>query len=1144
MSDMNFTVSQSAAIGRLQGNTAVSAGAGSGKTRVLVERYLRLVEQSLSGGARTGVSDIVAITFTKKAAGELRERVRRELERRAAADVLHAAFWRQQLEELPKAQISTIHGYCSRLLREHPVELALAPDFQVAEEFAAEEFLQECLKKFLRLRFGSSSALKELAKQYGGQAVLRQLELLLPHVEEIASAKLTVPYEENIAAAQLLYGQIAELWEELLAQETELATKSNKDFFRELAENLPEITAALRERQDRAPFDKFFQEHPGMVRGKLSAYFKEIKALRDKLDIAEVDRQALPLVRLWQDLLQDFAGFLRQEKQQRDFLSFDDLETLALELLQRHPEVRRACQKRVRYLMVDEFQDTNERQKQLVYLLCGDDKNELQGGKLFVVGDPKQSIYRFRGADVGVFAEVRRAVADKDSAGVIAMYDNFRTTDAILQAVDAAFSTLMGTDTEQDVYFEPLLPHVHGNMRPMFLQVPYDKASEGERRRLEAEAVAREIEARHARPYSYCDSEGREHTEAPSYKDMAVLLGRFTHVQTLTEALRRHNIPFVVQNGRGFYDCQEVLDLLNLLQALQNKYNNIALAGALRSPYFGLDDESLTRLFLSLEKDGSLLDALLAADDNLYDAGQRELLRARAICGRLRLAASVCGLPELWQAVEAELQPDVVLARQEDGEQKLANVRKLRQLALQFAAVQNASLGEWLAYTDRLRRQEVRETAANLPAGDAVTIMTVHASKGLEFKTVILPMLDTQGKADSDMIRFDKQLGLGIKAVLPDGSLKDSSVYKAVKEREKALAAAESLRLLYVAMTRAQYDLLLSGAYNIEGKKNDASSWFNLLRRAYDGSDAVEFKEVDLRGLESDAAPETERTPLPVPPELLAAAAPLPAFEQGLTAFSPSFLQEYLFCQRAFFYRYIARLPELELLGKAAAQAAESGEGEPAMPPKLAGSLIHKALELLHWEALPPSLSKERREKAEAAWQAALAEIAPEYAGRASAGKAREMLFNYIYSGLYQGIAPEHRREQRFSLVYGGYEFSGVLDCLYQDGAGLWHIVDYKTGRPPQTQDGAQLPLGYACQLALYRQAAAELFGAAGAVAELHFLQDNSCWPLPPEADFLQQALALCDEINAKKMAEGAFACAADRQRCAFCSYNYLCSRM
>lgn len=1140
MSDMNFTVSQSAAIGRLQGNTAVSAGAGSGKTRVLVERYLRLVEQGLSGGVRTGVSDIVAITFTKKAAGELRERVCRELERRATADVLHAAFWRQQLEELPKAQISTIHGYCSRLLREHPVELALAPDFQVAEEFAAEEFLQECLKKFLRLRFGSSSALKELVSQYGGQAVLRQLELLLPHVKEIAAVPdLTAPYMASIAAAQPLYGQLAELLEELLAQESELATKSNKDFFRELATALPEIAAELRERQDTAPLERLIEGRKST--GKLKDYLKEIKELRAKLTAAAVDQQALPLVRLWQELLQDFAGFLRQEKQQRDFLSFDDLETLALELLQRHPEVRRACQERVRYLMVDEFQDTNERQKQLVYLLCGDDKNELQGGKLFVVGDPKQSIYRFRGADVGVFAEVRRAVAAKDSAGVIAMYDNFRTTDAILQAVDAAFSTLMGTDAEQDVYFEPLLPHLHGEMRPMFLEVPYDKASAGGKRRLEAEAVAREIEARHARQYIYRDSEGREHTEAPSYKDMAVLLGRFTHVQTLTEALRRHNIPFVVQSGRDFYECQEVLDLLNLLQALQNKYNNIALAGALRSPYFGLDDESLTRLFLSLEKDGSLLDALLAADANLYDAGQRELLlRARAICGRLRLAASVCGLPELWQAVEAELQPDAVLARQEDGEQKLANVRKLRQLALKFAAVQNGSLGEWLAYTDRLRRQKVRETAANLPTGDAVTIMTVHASKGLEFKTVILPMLDMQGKADSDMIRFDKQLGLGIKAVLADGSLEDSSVYKAVKEREKALAAAESLRLLYVAMTRAQYDLLLSGAYNIETKKSDASSWFNLLRRAYGGSDAVEFKEVDLRGLEPDTVPATEKTPLPVPPELLAGAAPLSDFEQGLTTFSPSSLQEYLFCRRAFFYRYIARLPELELLGKALPQAAGSGEGEPALPPKLAGLLIHKALELLHWESLPPSLSKERREKAEAVWQAALAEAAPEYEGKASAGKAREMFFNYIYSGLYQSIAPEHRREQRFSLLYGGYEFSGVLDCLYRDGSGRWHIVDYKTGRPPLTQ----LPLGYACQMALYRQAAAEVFGAAGAVAELHFLQDNSCWPLPPEADFLQQALALCDEINAKKMAESSFACSGDRQRCDFCSYNYLCPRM
>ena len=1146
MNKMSFTVGQAAAISRLQGNTAVAAGAGSGKTRVLVERYLHIVEQGLTDSGAAGVSGIVAITFTKKAAGELRERVRRELALRAEWDAANASFWQRQLEELPKAQISTIHGYCSRLLREHPVELALDPNFKVAEEFEAEEFLQECLHRFLGLRFGSGGAVTELSKQYGGQAVLQQLQLLLPKVEDIAGTKnLAAPYEAGIAQAQMWYLRLADIAEELARSRTELATKSNQDFFDRLEAALPDITGALREQRDTSVFDSVFQ---GMAaRGKIASYIKEIKDLRGRLDAAAADRQALPLVHLWQDALQDFAAFIRQEKERRDFLSFDDLETLALELLQQHPEVCRICRERVKYLMVDEFQDTNERQKQIIYLLCGGDAQQLQGRKLFVVGDPKQSIYRFRGADVSVFAGVRRAVQEQDAAGVITMYDNFRTADRILQAVDIAFSQLMGTDKQQDVFFEPLLPHITGGDKPVFLLAAYDKESSGNKRLLEAEAVAREIEALHARAGCCRDDAGQQLSKKLQYKDMAILLGRFTHVQALTEALRRHNIPFVVKNGKGFYDCQEVLDLLNLFKALHNKHNNIELAGALRSPYFGLDDESLTRLFLDVEKNASLLDALADAlqDAELakFSASQQPLLRrAQQILSELRRAACVCGLPELWQAADLKLNFAAVLSRQKDGAQKVANMRKLRQLMLGFAAEKSGSLGEWLAHTAKLRSQASKETAANLTADDAVTIMTIHGSKGLEFKAVLLPMLDTAGKSDSDMIRFDKTIGLGVKAVMPDGSLQESSVFKAVKEQDKALEAAERLRLLYVAMTRAQYYLVLSGAYNQDNKESKAESWFSQLHRVYDGKDAVEFKEVDLRHAELAGVQQQEDEPVPAPPELLAAAEPLQEFNEGMKTFAPSSLQEYLYCQRLFFYRYAAQLPELFDEVQTAC-GADTEDGGRFMPPKLRGTVVHRALELLHWEKLPPEKRQERQKQAADVWQTALLKEAPEYAGSAAAEAARQLFFAYINGDLYNSIAPAHERELQFCWLHKGYEFRGVLDCLYRDKDGCWHVVDYKTGRAPQNlKDKGQL-LGYDCQLALYRQAMREIYKAQDVAAELHFLADNSSRPLPENEDFLQQALAVCDEISGKGYEENAFACTDECQRCLSCGYKYLCPR-
>lgn len=1094
----DFTPQQLQAITTVDTNVAVSAGAGSGKTRVLVERFLYILRRSLEQGQKLAASEILAITFTRKAAAEMKERVRRSMDVLAHTDTANNSFWRQQLKELERAQITTIHSLCNRILKENPVEAELDPSFQVADEFEGERFVEDCLKKyFLTALRNQDKNLQQLTEAYGAFGVMRQLQSLLPQLDELTKCSdAAAGYKASISKEQECKENLCSVLEELAARREEVKGTKQAQQLELLAENLTEVLDGIR--QDPADLAAYKTYAGGLAANtKLKALVKESKLLREQLEMIFADKAALPLAESWQAVAAGFAAFLQQQRQEADFLSFDDLENYALNLLKSQPRLCENYRQKYRYIMVDEFQDTNEKQKQLVYLLCGGDYEKLQGSRLFVVGDPKQSIYRFRGADVSVFAQVRRDI--QDSGGkIITLNDNFRTADTILAACNEVFTELLGVDVNEPIFFEALAPHIVSEAKPELLQVVYTKDQTSEKRQLEARSVAERIAALHA--------------GGTDYGEMAVLLSAMTRCDVLTEALEAKKIPYQVIDGRGFYERQEILDLLNLLRALHNKHCSLELAGVLRSPYFGLDDETITTLFLQ-QSNSCLWDSLMIIDAAAVKESQRPLLlRAREIFTGLRQVAALLGLQELWQEVWQRLEIDAVLSLQQNGKAKLANVVKLRHLAAEYSSGRQGTLASWLEYVSALIASGARETAANLEAADAVTIMTIHKSKGLEFGTVLLPMLDAGSQSDITEIKFHPQLGLGIKAVLPDGSMAESSVLQQLKEMDKQLQKEERKRQLYVAMTRAKNRLIMSGTFCAD-KESKAENWFKSLKEVLADSDLVEFTEIAVDSLPDTVTVQQDDVAKAVPDEeALQAAALLDMYKSlGRKVFSATALQTYLHCQRRYYYQQMG-LPSCE----------EAGTQGNQLPAYVTGLIVHTALE-------------KYRGDEEKAFQAAVDKHA---GGRADlAADAKKLLHDYLTSALYKTIPSAHQREVKFNCMQQELLLTGVIDCLYTTEDGSLSIIDYKTGRPPE--DGS-VPKGYAYQLALYKAAAEQLFERPVRNAQLHFLQNLSVYEPVLGEETLQEALELCRQISSKDD-EADFICSTDK--CGSCPYGYLCPR-
>jgi len=793
-------------------DVVLTAGAGTGKTRTLVARILHL----LATGVPTRA--IVAVTFTVKAAREMRNRLRQEIGDYLATPGLDAAEterWSDIYAELDAARIGTIHSLCGEILRAHPAEANVDPAFPVLEEAAGVQLRAEAIGEALGWAAEDADAARLFAL-FSADTLHALLDDLLSDrlkAETLFAARAWEEWPQRALSALISALGDSELkaaagtilgWEEdgtlagALAAGDTLAP-ALRDFpiaWQALAGcrddgDLPGAVAAIQRLRDAVPGGKGKPANWGgddpkpVTRAFREAYDATIKPLVNGVDPA-LDGELAALMPQLERLFTDAQTRYRARKAERHALDFDDLEQQALDLLAGDDDVRARWQEEVESLLVDEFQDTNGRQRDLVkYLNAG-------RGRLFIVGDAKQSIYRFRGAEVEVFREERAAIAQ--SGRVCDMSTSFRTHTQLVGALNALLSEAMGTETiASEPWREPFMSLTAARVEPAFaLPAPYvefhlatGSKADGALDRSAAAVAARLRELVAA-------SDGRL-----DWGDVAVLCRTSRGFGPYEDAFEAAGIPYETVAGRGFLNRPEVRDLLNALQAVTDPTDDLALYGLLRSPAIGLSDPDLHRLRLGEEREPRALWPALCADDTTQSRHAVALIEEmNGLAGRVTVADL------LKHFVDATGYRGLLLAA---GDTRAArNVSKLLLDAQRSGIV---SAGAFLEYVSGLRAAGSREGEARADSSGAVQIMSVHQAKGLEFPVIVIGDAGGGGGGRSTLL-LDGELGI-IPALSSDAGA--PLVWKLAMQREASKEDAESDRLLYVAATRARERLLISG---------------------------------------------------------------------------------------------------------------------------------------------------------------------------------------------------------------------------------------------------------------------------------------------------------------------------------------------
>jgi ATP-dependent helicase/nuclease subunit A len=1045
-------------------NLVVVAGAGSGKTSLLIERLLcQMVERELTA------EQFAAITFTEKAAAEMRRRLEAGLARlweRASdspklgmldpgAEADRAFEWlrervppaaiaeraKARLFALAETEVTTIHGFCARLLRRHPLEAGVDPDFQVDTGGRFSEILETEWERFLSGPHGPEAeptragfarvldriSLRELANLGGmaaGFAISEEsLAKRLPGVEALAPL-----IADSIAQIDLLgidsgappgpESYLAEARRVLLV----LRDSGLDEFRRALEDSQCKGSRGIRSLLDEPP-SSGKNEPAKKLAGRLHTQLRRLRKLDDDLL-----REAL-------ELLLPYARAVRAESLRRGVLPFDALLVLARDLLARHPVVRRATSERYRVLFLDEFQDTDPLQYELVFLISESLSGKLRAGSLFIVGDPKQAIYRFRGADITAYKAAVARILREPGARTLLLTRNFRSVPEVLEPLDRLF---------RDTFTPP--PGVSSQSLKAF--VDYDGLEAARKRaaepRIERWLIGPKANAdlgREREAAAIADWVARERAAGRvRLREVALLLRALTDSLVYVRAFRARGIPVWVGRVDEPERDPALQQLTALLRALANPADAPAVLGFLRSPLGGVPDAELARH--GTHSRGSWLYATAQADASAVPN------LARAFESLRRWRARISSEP-LAQALVALLDESPLLALHGaavDGVRRIADLSAmLDRLAARAAASPELDLAHWVA---TLVSEEQRRSAEEpLPEMDAVRILSVHGAKGLEFEVVLLADLGRHEPPDSgDALRDSREqsaLAVRMRAATSSTWLERERVEESHKD-------AEVRRLLYVAATRAKDRLIVVEAARSYGV--NARAFASLLKDWTDPG-------VVTRELEpvSDSAVQRES-----PPQIGA----LAALERTEAAARIA---------QAAAQPPVARPSALEQ-GDEHAEIESDSDDE--LPPAVAaaravaravGTALHDVLE--RWDFRNAKVAQSLLSAA--VTRAVRASGAPEPQVLA---EARALLESLVTSALPKALGSLEILGRELPLVFrdsDGRAWSGTLDLLYRDPAdGALVVADYKTDSKPDAEARER----YRKQLAVYARGVARLF--------------------------------------------------------------------
>lgn len=1147
---------QAAAVDRTGENISLTSGAGCGKTFVLARRFTELLMTSRD---ENPLSRLVALTFTEKAALEMRQRVRRLL--RTLADSAGGQDRRKLLrwiEELPEARISTIHAFCSGLLRTHAIEAGIDPGFSVCAD--------QLLSSKLTARSTEEAVLSAIE---AGRPDVAELvgELGLSRLGEVVTALLGMRTRADLSSyadpartltrwrAQLetdravAFGQLERDGEigRLIGSIAEIPCQDPDDkLARFRDEKLALAHALVSDPAARRP--EYFQEMartPGGVGGKKAWGDGVPKQVRDLLkelivrferyapyaeDLSGADERAAESLATLTQLAIDAQETLRARMRRQGLLSFDDLLLLAGQLVEQNPSIRLALSAGIDQMLIDESQDTDAFQLSLLLgiLFDSDQLRDVQPGRLFLVGDAKQSIYRFRGAQVDVFRDIchRLGEGQRESLDI-----SFRTHRAGIEFVNHLFSGLMSEEyrpirAHREVC--PPDPSVEVVLaRPGADAPPFGRAEEtiAAQAAVSAERIERMVRDGEKRVW---DAEAC-HWRATQFGDVAILFSRMTNSLAFERELARRDVPYYVVAGTGLFQQQEVYDVLNALRAIANPLDDVAVFGVLRSSLVGVDDNVLMKLAETCDR--PYLPALQTLRDSdacmgLTSDDRQAVLTAADWMDRLHRKSSAVGIDELLEDVLQRTGYEAALLTRPHGRRLVGNVRRVVEFA-RAAQADGISLTEFLAQMGEqvLNQQRAEQACVAGEAENVVRLMTVHQAKGLEFPVVILPDLNVGLPKPKAPILHRRDWGVttNITGAEAGDESPEPLSHRLSLLNELADAADENLRRLYVAVTRHEDHLVFVGAdwRTKQGDIRSGESDLAILDAALGITPALEAGREKIAYGGGEFSLRVAAVPAPSPPrrkdsasagrKLLAASrdeadfarqivslgvpsadglGPLPG-DVARAELAVTALSEFARCPQLYRYRYELRMPDLPRQGPDT-PAAPPRRNATGLSPMLLGTVYHRCMELLDF-ASPQS--------ADVLVSAVAGEL--DLIDRADLGALTAeldgMLATLAESPLLATLqnAPQTLRELDFLMDVDTLRLRGQIDLILRDAEGDWRIVDYKSDRLNPHESWAQRAGKYGLQLQAYALAAERHLGVAPAGALLYSLRTGETWEMP-----------------------------------------------
>lgn len=866
MSKINLTPDQSNAVYTRSSSILVSAAAGSGKTRVLTERLMAYITDKEDP---KDIGSFLVITYTRAAAAELRGRILEELSKRAAAEPENRRL-RRQSTLCYRAQIGTTHSFCTAVLREYCHKAELTPDFRVGDEDKCAELREKALEKVLENAYEHIGEDLDFASLVESVGAGRDDSRLAGAVLELHGKMQSHPYPEKWAelhlsaldvsaftdAGETVWGRelmenakstasywserLDEIWYGLNENEEENApiVAAYGDSLCQTLEALRAFLRSLEKGWDSArrelpiPFPRLkplknyeFEDRKITLTSARDACKKAMDGLRTVFDapseklLSELSKTA-PAMRALIKLTLDFDRAYALEKRRQNLLDFSDLEHFTVALLcdpQTGEPTETALQISKRYteIMVDEYQDVNAVQDLIFRSISRN------GSNIFMVGDVKQSIYRFRLADPSIFIKKYHSFKDLESAAEnepkkILLQNNFRSDVNILSVCNHVFSNTMSEALGEICYDKSAALFPPENANPprgkaeiSILAVP--QAEDGEERPdktyLEARMVAKNIK----QLIENAETVFENGTERPvKYSDIAILLrSPNTAGPAFRRALTEYGIPVSAEQGGGFFASPEILVVTSLLSVIDNPHRDIPLTAALASPVFGFTADELS-LIRASDKDSDFFTALIKAS-----ARSKKCAEFIETLSELRTLSCDIGVYELLCLIYDRFELPALYAAANGSDSCFVNLSLLLDCAAKFEENGYRGLYSFIKHLKRMQDRGEEPCAFSSAVSNAVSIMSIHKSKGLEFPLVFLA--NTSRKFNTmDMrspVLIHPELGLGCKVTDTSRGIEYPTLARrAIAARLSSEMLSEEMRVLYVAMTRAKERLYISCA--------------------------------------------------------------------------------------------------------------------------------------------------------------------------------------------------------------------------------------------------------------------------------------------------------------------------------------------